>query len=203
MKGEISMRLKRMTGQRAAMPEQSSWDLQEDGVSEMFSRLVEKKREEAYVKMRTGEWEPSFPIGAVSYTETEWDNLLKGFDRIEEMLRAQMEMEHARAIEKAEKRRQYYELSREEKRELLAAEKMECTQTDPSTLEPVRYLVFFTKRGIYCRREGYPGIQWVIKFVDDTEYDRVMTFITEFGGGNLLRTAENELFWKELLEKEE
>ena len=52
-----------------------------------FSRLVQEKQEEFYEKVRTGTTEPSYQIGAGSYTEKQWTRLLKGFDAAEDALR--------------------------------------------------------------------------------------------------------------------
>ena len=45
------------------------------------------KSEEILEKLRNGETEVSYPIGAEFYTEKEWDKLLKKFDDIQEDVR--------------------------------------------------------------------------------------------------------------------
>lgn len=49
------------------------------------------KSEEILEKLRNGETEVSYPIGAEFYTEKEWDKLLKKFDDIQEDVRQKME----------------------------------------------------------------------------------------------------------------
>ena len=53
--------------------------------------FLREKREEILEKLRNGETEESYPIGAESYTEKEWDKLLKKFDDIQEDVRRKME----------------------------------------------------------------------------------------------------------------
>lgn len=67
--------------------------------------FLRKKSEEILEKLRNGETEVSYQIGAESYTEKEWDKLLKKFDDIQEDVRRKMEERFQKREEKeAEKR---------------------------------------------------------------------------------------------------
>lgn len=63
------------------------------------------KSEEILEKLRTGETEVSYPIGAEFYTEKEWDKLLKKFDDIQEDVRQKMEERFRKLEEKEEEKR--------------------------------------------------------------------------------------------------
>ena len=53
--------------------------------------FLREKSEEILEKLRNGETEVSYQIGGESYTEKEWDKLLKKFDDIQEDVRRKME----------------------------------------------------------------------------------------------------------------
>lgn len=67
--------------------------------------FLREKSEEILEKLRNGETEVSYPIGGESYTEKEWDKLLKKFDDIQEDVRQKME-ERFRKLEEKEVRRE-------------------------------------------------------------------------------------------------
>ena len=62
--------------------------------------FLREKSEEILEKLRNGETEVSYPIGAESYTEREWDKLLKKFDDIQEDVRQKMEERFRKQEEK-------------------------------------------------------------------------------------------------------
>ena len=70
-----------------------------DKTAECMAFLREKS-EEILEKLRNGETEVSYPIGAESYTEREWDKLLKKFDDIQEDVRQKMEERFRKQEEK-------------------------------------------------------------------------------------------------------
>ena len=75
-----------------------------DKTAECMAFLREKS-EEILEKLRNGETEVSYPIGAESYTEKEWDKLLKKFDDIQEDVRRKMEERFRKREEKEEEKR--------------------------------------------------------------------------------------------------
>lgn len=89
---------------------------QKEPLKEMFSQLILEKKEEYLVRIQSGSSEPSIPIGAGSYTETEWKKLLKNFDTVEEKIRKEIEEEKEKAEEAKE------EKARGKKVEMLLAE---------------------------------------------------------------------------------
>ncbi len=70
-----------------------------DKTAECMAFLREKS-EEILEKLRNGETEVSYQIGAESYTEKEWDKLLKKFDDIQEDVRQKMEERFRKQEEK-------------------------------------------------------------------------------------------------------
>lgn len=66
-------------------------NIQKESLSETFSQLVQDKKEEYFTKVKNGGFEPSYQIGADSYTETEWKKLLLYFDAAEEKMRQEVE----------------------------------------------------------------------------------------------------------------
>lgn len=77
-------------------PEMTSKDKTEECMA-----FLREKSEEILEKLRNEETEVSYPIGAESYTEKEWDKLLQKFDDIQEDVRRKME-ERIRKLEKKE-----------------------------------------------------------------------------------------------------
>ena len=67
--------------------------------------FLREKCEEILEKLRNGETEVSYQIGAESYTEKEWDKLLKKFDDIQEDVRRKMEERFKKLEEKEEEKR--------------------------------------------------------------------------------------------------
>ncbi len=67
--------------------------------------FLREKSEEILEKLRNGETEVSYPIGAESYTEKEWDKLLQKFDDIQEDVRRKMEERFRKREEKEEEKR--------------------------------------------------------------------------------------------------
>lgn len=71
----------------------------EDGQSslkmtrEELLQKIRDKIDEIYEKVKNGETEVSYQIGAQSFTEKEWDRLLKSFDSVEEELHKLVEEE--------------------------------------------------------------------------------------------------------------
>lgn len=72
-----------------------------DKTTECMAFLREKS-EEILEKLRNGETEVSYPIGGESYTEKEWDKLLRKFDDIQEDVQRKMEERFKKMEEKEE-----------------------------------------------------------------------------------------------------
>lgn len=67
-----------------------------------YRKLLAEKMEELYERIKNGEPEASYPIGAASFTEKEWAQLLKRFDAVQEAVREEQEAR----LEKARKKEQ-------------------------------------------------------------------------------------------------
>lgn len=55
-------------------------------LTDIFSQMIQDKKEEFYVKVKTGTFEPSFAIGAGCFTEKEWDKLVESFDIMQDAM---------------------------------------------------------------------------------------------------------------------
>ncbi len=67
-----------------------------------FEKQLEEKRNEIYEKIKSGDTEQSFQIGASSFTLREWDKLISEVDEIMDDTRREMRKEHQQRQEKAE-----------------------------------------------------------------------------------------------------
>lgn len=75
-------------------------DVKEEAVD--YRKLLAEKIEELYERIKNGEPETSYPIGAASFTEKEWEQLIRKFDAVQEAVR---EEQKAR-LEKVKKKEQ-------------------------------------------------------------------------------------------------
>ena len=139
-----------------------------------YREFLRKKTEELYVRFKKGEFDPTYQIGAASFTEKEWDKLLEKFDAIQEEIRVQMREEHEKREQKAE----------EDLRQNALLNSDYTTAAYPqqnNQEEEVHYITCYTEEGIFCRREGVDsGYEWSIRFNSKEEYSKVMQFINQF-----------------------
>ena len=97
---EMSLGVKQRKHAAEKVAEQTS----EDKTAEC-KVFLRKKSEEILEKLRNGETEVSYQIGGASYTEKEWDKLLKKFDDIQADVRQKMEERFRKMEEKEEEKR--------------------------------------------------------------------------------------------------
>ncbi|TCL54460.1 hypothetical protein EDD76_12064 [Kineothrix alysoides] len=60
---------------------------EKDNRTSDFMQQIRDKKEEILEKVKNGDTEPSFQIGSQSFTQKEWDKLLKAFDGPEEEMK--------------------------------------------------------------------------------------------------------------------
>lgn len=173
---------------------------EKDSLTETFSQLVREKEEEFYEKRKTGTTEPSYPIGAGSYTEKEWEKLIKCFDAAEDALRKAAGLEEGRKTKKADKEKEET-LPKEADIDLLFVESTSCTypSSDPEQ-EDTTYITFYSTDGIYCRKEGENGYEWGIDLKDEAQYEKIMAFLNNLDSMENLWFACHENFWQDFLE---
>lgn len=166
-----------------------------------YRKFLQEKIEELYVKLQNGETEPSYQIGAQSFTEKEWDELLEKFDSVEETIRELMREEHEKRETEQIKREQ---LDREKENGLLSGEFTTCVYpAGDSEKEDIRYITCYTTDGIYCRREGQTeDWEWVLAFENEGQYDKVMQLIGQFPSDWNMRFAAHKNFWEDFLNDE-
>lgn len=182
-----------------------------------FTQLVDERREEMERRLHDGvSDEPSYQIGAASYTEKEWKKLLLSFDTIEEEIRREIELEAEQAKEeKAE--RELREKDEEEKRlQIKALEKPDedaelcradhllgdhftcsCPETDESG-EQKRYHTIINKNSMCCF-DPDGNVIWKICFSDTAQYETALNFFKSADPEDALRPACDENFWNGFL----
>lgn len=88
--------------------------------------------------------------------------------------------------------------------ESLTAESTTFTYSSSNENEPdKKYITWYTEEGIFCREEGQVvGYHFRMTFEDESEYEKVKSFIDSVPENVNMTFAGNRLFWKELLEGE-
>lgn len=84
--------------------------------------------------------------------------------------------------------------------ELLDAEK--TTSIYPANTpkeEDTLYITMYNESGIYCRKKGESGFEWLINFDNPSQYDKVMEFLQQFEGEDNLWFACHANFWQDFL----
>lgn len=188
-----------------------------DDQKEVEKRISDKINE-ILTKIKNGETEPSFQIGAKSYTQKEWDKLLERFDSIEENIRESMREEQEK-LKEQDKLKQIDKKKQLEKKEisneitnsdldntidLLVAEstKCSCPASNPEDEED-QYIIWYTKEGIFCKKIGDTAeFEWSISFENTDQYDDVIEFIGQYSADKNLSFAADESFWTNFLNGE-
>ncbi len=87
----------------------------------------------------------------------------------------------------------------------LLAEKTSCTypvETGDGGLSEATWFTFYEKDRIYCIREGCDGYEWEMPLEDETQYDKVMSFLNGLKDKENLRFASRQIFWQDYLSGE-
>ncbi len=139
----------------------------------VFSDLVQRKREELEKRIKAGGTsEPSYQLGANSFTEREWTKLIRSVDAVQEEMREAAERE--RELEK-------------EAEEVEKAEREELC------------IIVYDVDGIRCI-EALSGIcQWFIRFADRGQYRLVQEIMEGVEKGTNPAPVFQEDFWNSLL----
>lgn len=170
---------------------------EEKRLGDIFSQMVQDKREEFYVKMKTGTFEPSFAIGAGCFTEREWDKLLESFDIAQEALH------EASDQEEYDKKADSVVNEEEEdvppkNMEMLMADYITCVDSsgDPDQQDEV-YMIVYDLNGMRCLNTKTGEVEWAIKFMDDTQYDKLQARLSEITSGESTAFACRESYWQD------
>mgnify|MGYP001109737576 CR=1 FL=1 len=170
-------------------PEKTKAAAEDGAEKENYAEFLHSKIEELSERFRKGETKPSYRIGAQSFTEKEWDQMLEKFDALQETIRTQMREEH-------------------EKRELMQAKQAEQTEKyaakKAAERETARLLTgaftCYTSEGIFCRREGQSKeYEWSIRFDSQEQYQKVMHLIEQLPPDGNLRFTSSRAFWEDFL----
>lgn len=76
------------------------------GVWEQAAELIAERKAQILDKVKRGETEVSIPIGAGSYTESEWDKLMKKIEESLDMTKEEQEERFSRKKEETEERKE-------------------------------------------------------------------------------------------------
>lgn len=143
-----------------------------NAVRDLFFELVQEEREELEERIKSGDSEPRYQIGASSFTETEWKKLIKSVDDVQEEMRKAAERER--------------ELQKE-------------MQQKKEVQETKRCIIVYDADGIRCI-EAETGIcRWFIKFTDNTQYSKVKEYMDGMAADSSPALPLNEGFWQGLL----
>ena len=166
-----------------------------------YAKILEEKINEIFAKIQNGDTEASYQIGSQSFTEKEWEEFLDKFDIVEEAIQELTKEEQAR--KEAEEARKENVFTNDAST-LLTTESTSCVYetADPHD-DDIRYITWYTKDGIFCRKAGQTeGYEWSITFENKEQYDKVMEFIGQFPSDWNMLFAAHENFWKDFLNDE-
>lgn len=194
------------SGTGAGQAASANTDTENDkGGSMDYSEFFQEKINEIFVKVLNGDTEPSYQIGSRSFTEKDWKKFLKKFDSVQDALRKLMREEHAKRAAKELNTRQAF-VARQKKTSvadqssLLFTDSTSCVYPSADeTKEEIRYVTWYTKEGIFCRKMGQTEDEWSLTFEDPQQYDKVMELIGQFPSDWNLRFAAHENFWTDFL----
>lgn len=161
----------------------------------VFSEMVQKQREEYAEKIKNGTTEPSYPIGAGSYTKKEWDKLLESFDKAEEAFREELKAEEEKREKEAVKDSNKNSSSNDFSMNMLCCDYISYKNSSEDGL----YLIAYDSQGIRC--VGEKGCVWEIKFSSQDQYAKVKEFIDTLDPKENLDFICQESFWKDFLKK--
>ncbi len=166
-----------------------------------YTKILEEKINEIFVKIQNGDTEASYQIGAQSFTEKEWEEFLGKFDSIEEAIQELMKEEQDRKEAEEDKKEKAVI---NDASTLLTTESTSCVYetADPDD-DDLCYITWYTEEGIFCRKAGQiEGYEWAIVFENKEQYDKVMEFIGQFPSDWNMRFAAHENFWNDFLNDE-
>lgn len=169
-----------------------------------YTQMIHNKIEDLYTKIKNGDTEPSYAIGAQSFTQREWDKLLEQVDKVQEEIHKLVEQVKER-LEEEEEQEEMLEAKQEQEDlvEALLAESTKCTVYVPDTEEKVMRITWYTKDGIFCRQEEQlEDYLWKVPFTDGKQYEKVMEYLKKFDAQEDMSFAAEEAFWKDFLSME-
>lgn len=193
------------TGEMAKNGTQATEDTSEIEVvpthSMTYREMLANKINEILEKIQGGTTEPSFAIGASSFTLEEWELFLKTFDKIQEEIKKSAGQKlppkdtSIKAEEEIEEIRETADYLT-----MLLFESTSCSYpASEEAQEEERYITYYTREYICCKKAGESGYEWKIALADETQYEQVMEFLHNFDDGENLRFTCHENFWQDFL----
>lgn len=171
---------------------------------EDYQKLLEEYKNKILEKIKSGDTEPSYQIGAQTFTEKEWEEFLEKFDSVEDAIKELMRERHEKLQEAQEEQKTIAQAEDSEVDNMLFAESTTCTYpTADPTDDDIRYITWYTEEGIFCRKAGQTeGYEWSIRFESKEQYEKVMELIGQFPSDWNMRFAAHENFWTDFLNGE-
>lgn len=155
-----------------------------------------------YEKIKNGDTEQEFQIGAMSLTLEEWNELIDKFDDLEEEIKEAVKVEIKKQIE-AERAAETAKTDDSiDNATLLSSEIRKSVFREATDMKPeISYITCFTSEGIICREAGMGENEylWKLDFEDEQDYEKVMDLVNSFPEDWNLKFAPNEKFWKDYL----
>lgn len=164
-----------------------------------YRQILSDKADELYEKLINGETETSFQIGAGSYTEKEWNRLLKWFDAVLEAIREASEAQEKKRVEEADKETDTKPDSIEDMVTMLLSESVICAYPSTESGQEEFYVIAYDARGIRCMKAKEGEMLWEIEFSGEADYQKVAEFMRSMNTKDNLAFACNEDFWKDFL----
>lgn len=154
------------------------------GTTMDYWNYIQEYKEEIFHKVLAGETEPTYQIGAQSFTQEEWDKLLEGMD-----IAAGVEASDAQI-------------------DLLLSETVQARFPSPELDEegnPTErlYRTAIDESGIRCILAGEEDYFWEIEFTEEGQYQKAVEFL-DWADDIMdnFRFSANETFWNDYLNDE-
>lgn len=166
-----------------------------------FRQALVEYMAEIYEKIKNGNTEEEFQIGAMSLTLKEWDELIDRFDDLEEEIKEAVKAEIERQRE-AERTAETTKTDESADSTVLSSEIRKSLFREATGNKPeLSYITCFTPEGILCKRTGMGENEylWKLDFEDEQDYEKVMSLVNSFPSDWNLKFTPNEKFWKDYL----
>lgn len=176
-----------------------------------FREILSDKADELYEKLINGDTETSFQIGAGSYTEKEWNRLLKWFDAVQEAIREASEAREKKRAEEVKRETDTKQVEEEEQETdtkpdsiedmitMLLAESIICTDPASETEQEESYVIAYDAQGIRCMKTKEGEMLWKIDFSNDSDYQKVADLMGNMSAEDNPIFACHEDFWQDFL----
>ena len=184
--------------------------------SKKLMEMLQEWKEKVVDKILNGETEEKIQIGALSLTDSEWNEMIEEYDKAQDELREEMREEIAERVEEAaekthEKTEENTSISKFQEVQLTYTTQVGTSQVNGVTEcasveeddnnEKVWTITAFTEHGIICKKTqgGKEISSWEITYKSSGDAQRVWEFINAFDKEADVRFAGSKEFWEAFL----